>query len=288
MSQSLANDLAIAFDPPRLALRAGLNALDAWQADVLRGQYSRLLLNVHRQAGKSTIVALRALHQVLFQPSSLVLLFSPSLRQSRELFRKCIDQYQTIGRPIAPLVDNKLEIELQNRSRIVSLPGTEATTRGFSAPDLVIVDEAARVPAALIEAVLPMLAISEGSLVLLSTPYGRRGFFYDAWSGRGDWRKVKRVASECHRIAPSFLAEQKLLIDPLKFQQEYEGEFSNIAGQYFDEQTILTMFREGNPDTEDGDPYGSLDALFGKAATEPVVNPGAPGESMQAPMWSKL
>ncbi len=40
----LATDLALALDPARLAVRAGIHP-DPWQADVLRSAAPRLLLN---------------------------------------------------------------------------------------------------------------------------------------------------------------------------------------------------------------------------------------------------
>ena len=53
---------------------------------------------------------------------------------------------------------NEVSILLPNGSRIVGLPGREATVRGFSGVSLVVVDEASRVPDAVYGAVTPMLA----------------------------------------------------------------------------------------------------------------------------------
>jgi hypothetical protein len=47
-----------------------------------------------------------------------------------------------------------------------------------------------------------MLVVSGGRIVMLSTPFGNRGFFYKGWSeGGGDLHKVKITAREC----PAFL-----------------------------------------------------------------------------------
>jgi len=97
---SMASDLAIACDPVRLAERAGL-APDPWQADVLHSSASRLLLNCSRQSGKSTVTSVLAVHTALYDPGALVLLLSPSLRQSQELFRKCLDTYRAVNRPVS-------------------------------------------------------------------------------------------------------------------------------------------------------------------------------------------
>jgi hypothetical protein len=74
-------------------------------------------------------------------------------------------------------------LELGSGSRIVSLPGTEGTIRGYSAVSLLIGDEAARVSDALYYAVRPMLAVSQGRLLALSTPFGKRGWFCEEWTG---------------------------------------------------------------------------------------------------------
>jgi hypothetical protein len=261
MAITLFGDTRTRIDPARLGAPAGIS-LDPWQVDVMRSTDPQLILNCHRQSGKSTTVALKALHTALYQRRALILLLSPSLRQSKELFRKVTDIYRALDRPLPPITDNRLELELANGSRIVSLPSTEQTIRGFSGPRLVIVDEASRAPSALIVSVMPMLAVSHGSLALLSTPYGRRGFFYEAWTGKGNWKRVKRTVDQCPRVDPAWLAEQRLLMTDSEFKQEYMCEFGEIAGAYFSEQQILAAFREGDPVTESGDPYHSLDGLL--------------------------
>src|SRR5437868_253966 len=85
----LANALAAALDPCILSVQAGL-VPDPWQARLLRSQAPRILLNAARQSGKSTTTATLALHTALYQPGALVLLLSPSLRQSIELFKKVL------------------------------------------------------------------------------------------------------------------------------------------------------------------------------------------------------
>lgn len=85
-SATLAGDLACALDPVAFAERIGIEP-DAWQADGLRSLSPRMLLNCSRQSGKSTTTAIVALHTSIYQPDALVLLLSPSLRQSAKLFR---------------------------------------------------------------------------------------------------------------------------------------------------------------------------------------------------------
>src|SRR4051812_245616 len=148
-------------DPASVMTAAGY-APDAWQEQVLRSEASRLLLLCSRQAGKSSVAAALALRVALLQPKSPVLVLSPTLRQSGELFRKVLDLYAALGRPVPMVSESALRMELANGSRVISLPGTEGTVRGFSGVALLIIDEAARVADALYGAVRPMLAVSRG------------------------------------------------------------------------------------------------------------------------------
>src|SRR5215207_6984475 len=174
---SLAEDLKLALDRAAFAKRLGLKP-DPWQEDLLRSTSDRVLLNCCRQSGKSTMTGIIALHRAIYHPGSLILCLAPALRQSQELFGKIVGFYRELGRPVASQGERKLSLELENGSRIVTLPGSEKTVRGFSGVDLLIVDEAARVADELYYAVRPMLAVSGGRLLMLSTPFGKRGVFY--------------------------------------------------------------------------------------------------------------
>lgn len=239
---SLAADLARALDPVVLADSIGMDP-DPWQREVLRTLHPRVLLNCCRQSGKSTTAATKAVHTAVYEPGSTILLVSPSLRQSQELFRKAQGVYRTLGRPVPAEGESALSLTLENGSRIVSLPGTEATVRGFSSVRLIIVDEAARVADDLVASVRPMLAVSGGQLVALSTPYGRRGWFYEAWhEGGSAWQRVKIAASECPRISPAFLAEERAALGDWFYRQEYECEFAETSAQLFSEEHLRRLF----------------------------------------------
>ncbi len=154
---------------------------DPWQAKVMRSPSKHILLNCSRQAGKSTVTAIIGLHRALYRRRSLVLLVSPSLRQSRELFGKLQDFMKALDTQPALDEDNRLSMALGNGSRVVALPGDGDTIRGFSSPALIIEDEGSYVSDGLYRAIRPMLAVSAGRLILLGTPHGRRGHFFEAW-----------------------------------------------------------------------------------------------------------
>ena len=270
----LAGDLAMALDPVRFAIAGGITP-DPWQARLLRSTAPRILLNVTRQGGKSTTVGLLASHTVIYEPGALVLILSPSQRQSVELFRKVLDVYRRLGRPVAADAENALSLELENGSRIVALPGKEATIRGFSGVRLLLIDEAAKVADDLYRAVRPMLAVSGGRLALLSTPFGKRGFYWQEYQDRASWDYYEVPATQCPRIPQAFLDEERRKLGDLWFRSEYCCEFvDNISSVFTYEQVMGAFSREVVP-------------LFGVANTAASV--GAPGGAIApsvAPLFS--
>jgi hypothetical protein len=129
-------------------------------------------------------------------------------------------------------------MELSNGSRIEALPGTEKTIRGFSSVSLLILDEAARVENALYHAVRPMLAVSGGSLMMLSTPYGKRGVFYAEWTNGTGWERYEIQATQCPRISTEFLEEERRALPERIFRQEYECSFEELEDQVFSTEHV--------------------------------------------------
>jgi len=241
---SLLADLTMALDPVLLAQASGIEP-DDWQKRTLRSTAPRLLLNCSRQSGKSTITAVLATHAAVYQPGSLVLLLSPTLRQSGELFKKCLATYRALGRPVPAESETALTLTLENGSRIVSLPGKEGTVRGYSGVSLLAIDEAAWVLDDLYLSVRPMLAVSQGRLIALSTPHGTRGWWYECWEHGGDsWERERVPATDCPRISPEFLAEEQRSMGEWWYRQEYCCEFADAQSQAFRREDIDAAFRE--------------------------------------------
>jgi hypothetical protein len=138
-----------------------------------------------------------------------------------------------LGCPLQKQPPTQLSLELSNGSRILSLPGDESTVRGFSNVSALIVDEAARVEDALYLGIRPMLAVSRGRLIALSSAYARLGWFFECWVGSEPWRRVMVKAAECPRIDPAFLEEEKIALGPRYYAMEYEGEFGDLIGSVF-------------------------------------------------------
>jgi hypothetical protein len=226
--------LACAGDPVLLAESAGITP-DPWQEAVLRSDSQRILVVASRQSGKTTCSALLALHQCLYTPGSLVLLVSPSQRQSAELFRShCMAYYHSLT-DVVPLVSQtQLSCEFANGSRIVALPADEATVRGFSKVALIIVDEASRTPDSLFKSVTPMLAVSQGRVIAITTPFIKMGWFFEALQSEDQgWEKHQATALDCPRISKEFLENERKSLGDVFFAQEYMCSWTDSVNSVF-------------------------------------------------------
>ena len=248
-------DRSVYADDPAGLMAAGGQAPDPWQEGVLDNTRDDLLMLITRQGGKSTTAAAKGLHVALYEPGSLVLMAGPSLRQAQELFYKTVYLHRVTGEIVATENLSALRLELANRSRIIALPGTEATIRGYSGPRLVILDEAAWIPDSLFYALTPMLAVSGGQMVAMTTPGGKRGWFYREWTdGRQDYARVKVTAAECPRITDDFLARERRRMPAPVYESEYFCSFTDAIDSVFRFADIQAAF------TEEIEPLFSVEA----------------------------
>lgn len=231
---------AVTFARERLGFRP-----NEQQAAVLRARSKRVILNCSRQWGKSTVTAARALFRAKARDGCLVLAASPSLRQSAEWMRKAKEMAAHMGMATHGDGDNDVSLVFENGSRIVGLPGVADTTRGFSSVSMLVVDEAARVSDDVFVALLPMLAVSNGDIWMMSTPRGKSGFFYETWQyGGPEWLKVSGPATECAQIPGAFLEEQRRMMTADRFGQEYLCEFTGPGEGFFERDLLEAMFDE--------------------------------------------
>ena len=238
-------DFVLEWDVARFAQERLDFKPDPTQLSIMNGRVHRGRLNCTRQWGKSTITAVMAVHRAYFRAGSLTIAVSPSARQTGEFVRKAKGFARMLGFKTRGDGDNEISMLFPNGSRIVGLPGTEATVRGFSAVSLMVVDEAARVSDDLYRAIRPFLAVGGGDLWLMSTPYGKRGFFYEEWSREGGgWARFKVPATECARIPAHFLEDEKASMGDRWFRQEYLCEFVDTNTTLFNRDVIERAFTD--------------------------------------------
>ena len=240
-----------------------------WQEEAMK-PCERLILNCTRQAGKSTVISAKAVYRAKHFPKSLILLISPTERQSIELMKKIDDFMKSDPQQLGLKVDNTFEKEFWNKSRIVALPGSEKSVRGFSAPSMIIIDEASRVTDEMFYALRPMMSGEDThtELILMSTPFGKRGFFYQSWLAAHRWKRIevsgrtdipeetyrKEKAREgilawySPRHTKDFLEEEKEAMGDWWFQQEYLCKFVEAQDNVFSYEDIMAAMGD-EPET---------------------------------------
>lgn len=214
---------------------------DKLQAEVLNASENRLLLLCSRQWGKSTILAAKALHHAVSKSGAFILVASASKRQSKEFVLKFnAFAHQALGK--APKSEGE-GYRLANGARIIPLPQSPDKVRCYSAPTLIVIDEAAFVKDEFYEAITPALATSNGALWFLSTANEQKGFFHHAWATKADgWKIVKATADECPRISKEFLAGERISKGEAAYMREYFCEFRAGRTQFVDESYIEAMY----------------------------------------------
>ncbi len=221
---------------------------DPWQQAVLRSTSRRIALLASRQIGKSTCVALLGLSTAYFNPGSLVLLTAPTARQSELIFEKVASFHSRLL--MVPAVKQLTDmLELENKSKIIALPGQDpANIRGFSNPALIVIDEASHISTGLRAVILPML-MGGGRLVMLGTPEGKVGWFYETFKISKDptWERIDAKPIDSPRTDQAILAEMKATLDEREFKTMYENEFVEAYDAVFSESAIEKLLERDDP-----------------------------------------
>lgn len=215
--------------------------LDPWQTEVLKTK-GNIALRSGRQTGKSTVISILAGEEAVQHPNRTIMVIASVERQAYLLFEKILfylnEKYPKL---IKKKKDKptKSRVKLLNGSIIYCLPTgiTGQGIRGYSI-DTLIVDEAAFVPDEVFSAVTPALAARKNSrIILLSTPYGREGYFARAFKNES-FTNFHVSSEECPRISKEFLAQEKERMTKLQYTQEYLGEFVDSLMQWFPDELI--------------------------------------------------
>lgn len=241
---TLALSMAAALDPVVFAREQRFDA-EEWQERLLRTQVARALVLCSRQVGKTTTTGFKALHTALHYPGRDVLIVSPTQRQSDEMLHRVSALYRALDGAPRLKRDNASEMGLANGSRVVSLPGSEGGIRGFAGVKLLILDEASRIDDDVFASVLPMVG-SDGQIVALSTPWGRRGWFYQLHEDPvNGWERHKVTVFESAQYSEERIAEVRASLGSFTFSSDYLCEFGDTDSQLFSTESVRAAFVPG-------------------------------------------
>jgi hypothetical protein len=227
---AIALDLKMALDPVRWALEVAGVRLDDWQQEVIRSDAREVALLCYRQAGKSTVTAIKAAHHLLYFERPFVVVVAPSRRQSDELREKIVRYLAGLPERIAGVRRQSEDkgVELANGARLLCVPDNPEASRGFSDVSMLICEEAAYVSDQLMAAAEPYLSARAGQLVKLSTAAGKRGHFWESMTSVGSSavdRHTVRWSAEASRISADFVHGYRRRHGEHLYRQEYLCEF---------------------------------------------------------------
>ena len=206
-----------------------------YQMKMLEDPSKNIIVCAARRVGKSLVMANKALWFAFCHPGSSVLIVASTQRQSMLMFDKlldCISKSELLQESVVR--KTRTLLTFTNGSRIVALPcgRNGRTLRGESA-DLIIVDEAAFVPEDVILSVMmPMLATTDGTMIMMSTPYDRGHFFYKAFN-MPLWSKYRFKTADNPLVKKEWLEQQREMLGERRFKQEYLAEFVDDEETYF-------------------------------------------------------
>jgi hypothetical protein len=218
--------------------------LDKYQKDILETE-GNIAMRSGRQVGKSTVISILAAKEAVKSFKKTIMIISSVERQAYLLFDKTLQYLEENHKQMILGGKNrptKTRIRLKNGSIIYCLPTglSGQGIRGFTI-DILIADEAAFIPDNVYAAVTPALAARKGArIILLSTPFGRSGYFARAFKD-DTFTKFHISSEECERINKEFLAQEKARMTKLQYQQEYMGEFVDKLMQFFSDEIILKV-----------------------------------------------
>lgn len=237
--------------------------LDPWQEQILKTE-GNICLRSGRQVGKSTIISIKAGEFAVKNPKKTILIIASVERQALLLFEKVMHYLLSKHRKMIKKGRDrptKHKIMLDNGSVIYSLPTglSGYGIRGYTV-DLLIADEAAFIPEEVWRAVTPMLAVTGGDIILLSTPFGKGGYFYDCFSDP-QYTKFHVSSEECKRIDKAFLRQERIRMSKIQYAQEYLGEFVDELRQFFPTELIMSCMTSS--EVLDSSSFSSEDNFLG-------------------------
>jgi len=231
--------------------------LDKWQEEVLECESKRILICKGRQIGGTTIFAKKASDRLADNPNDEIMVVSITEEQAQNVIMMVLHFLETEHKRLLSdrLQDTtKGKIILKNGSTIISKPvgQTGASVRGFT-KGVLWLNEGSRLPEFVFEAAKPMLLTTNGDIWMDSTPFGKKGYFYEAFLNKANiWtvffkntadvineRPISESWTEKQREGALRLLEQERTeMTATQYGQEYLGLFMEDLAQYFPTELI--------------------------------------------------
>ncbi len=211
----------------------------------------QLALVMSRQSGKSILVSALCVYYACRYPHAKILILSRTKEQSG-LIAKYAREFLATSPILCDMIDNaktrKSDLVLTNGSVIFdrTMGVDSLNIRGLTLSNygILVIDEAAYASDSGIKNILP--AAYGCSKILVSTPYRKRGFFYDAVNS-GEYTVHHVPASRCPRISREEIETMRRLYRPSEFQNEVLATFAQGADCVFDSEAVERAINHDTP-----------------------------------------
>ena len=230
--------------------------LDPWQKKALDCK-GHMLLCTGRQSGKTFLMARKAASYMLNHENCRIIVVSLTEDQAELMIIMVLDYLEK--NHLSQIEEKKKQptktrIFLKNGAMILARPcgNTGDAVRGFTG-DVLILDEASRMPEFAFIAAKPTLLTTGGKIWMCSTPFGKSGYFYESFINKHKRFTVIHTNSEevmkKREITETWtqqrrdgalrtLEEEKKDMSKLQYAQEYLGEFIDELRQFFSDELI--------------------------------------------------
>ena len=219
------------------------NSLDQWQKDYISAEGNCALLT-GRQVGKSTAMSIKMAEEAIKNPNYPILVLAFTEKQAQDIFFKALNYLEAKhSYAIKRGYDKPTmhEINLKNGSTIQCY-ATGKFGEGIRGKTCkkVFIDEARNIAREVFVAILPMVAVTGGSIDVSSTPAGKQGFFWDIFDPKKDlnFKKFYVSGEDCPRYTKDFLESQKKTMSKLEYAQEYLAVFLDDLQRLFSDELL--------------------------------------------------
>lgn len=247
-------------NPELLLERVVGGPADPFQVQMMHSTAEVICCLASRRVGKSTTIGVMA-GQELAKPEHQVIILSKTLIQSQLLFSKVAYCWEKMGLPIEKKRRTLTELSLKNGSSVVCLPvgQTGDQARGFGVRQgLLLYDEAAFIPDEVYASTLA-IAEADAKTILISTPGGKSGKFYEMYHDREMYPEVERIRAcslDLPRMA-KLVERQRKVLSKHEFEVEHGLSFMGGGHQFFDTKAVEAAFTD-TPELKLGDIYAGV------------------------------
>jgi len=215
----------------------------AKQKEVLDSDARHLILCCNRQWGKTTTIAVKALHRAVTMPDQTIVIISRTKMQAGILIDRACTFAARIGHKIRRVLGHAFSLKLPNGSNIFAVAHNTDTSVGNTA-NVLIVDEAALVKDEVYFSVSASIGRTHGDTWLMSTPRRQAGFFYNFWhDAKSNWHRIFSNIEDCPEIDRDFLEMQRRA-DETRYKQDFLCQFIQPADRLFTRELIESMYTD--------------------------------------------